>query len=145
MIDQAADMESGVSSNQDKHGWPTLDQPTEQEMQPFRERKWTSNQVRRIMKQNTQRILGKKIGTSNWRQMSKAISNRYLGTKHNPADGGEDEEDEDGIDDVSNARDLQAGHTSAIAGAIYAREMEQGLGGILMMREEFRGVSGDWH
>lgn len=119
--------------------------PGEQDMQAFRETKWSSDRVRRIMQQNSKRLLGQTLSTSSWRQIAIAISNRYLGTKYDPAYNGENGEDEDNIDDVSNARDLQAGHTSHVAGMIYAREMQQGLGGTAMMREKFREVSREWH
>ncbi|KAM3512235.1 hypothetical protein MY11210_004153 [Beauveria gryllotalpidicola] len=72
-----------------------------------------------------------------------AITNRYLGTKHDPSyqgeDGEDEDEDEDGIDDVSKPSDLQGGHTWHIAGMVYAREMQEVLGGTALMREKFRG------
>ncbi|KAG6310454.1 hypothetical protein E4U44_005501 [Claviceps purpurea] len=56
---------------------------------------------------------------------------------------GAEYEDEDGIDDE--ASDLQAGHGTHVAGMIYARELQQGLGGTAMARERFREVSTKWH
>ncbi|KAG6266915.1 hypothetical protein E4U47_005546 [Claviceps purpurea] len=81
----------------------------------FKEKKWTSDRVRRIMQQHSERLLG------------------Y----------GAEYEDEDGIDDE--ASDLQAGHGTYVAGMIYARELQQGLGGTAMARERFREVSTKWH
>lgn len=121
------------------------ERPMEPTMRPFREVKWSSDRVRRIIQQHSKRLLGRKLGTSSWRQIAIAISNRYLGTKHDPSYTGENGEDEDGVDDVSDARDLQATHTSHVAGMIYAREMQQGLGGTALMREKFREVSREWH
>ncbi|TWU70350.1 hypothetical protein ED733_000020, partial [Metarhizium rileyi] len=141
-IDQAVDQEMRFSSQQDIQD---PERPTEPTMQPFREAKWSSDRVRRIIQQHSERLLGCKLSTSSWRQIAIAISNRYLGTKHDPSYNGENGEDEDGIDDVSDARDLQATHTSHVAGMIYAREMQQGLGGTAIMREKFREVSREWH
>lgn len=141
-IDQAVDQDMRFSSQQDIQD---PERPTEPTMQPFREAKWSSDRVRRIIQQHSERLLGCKLSTSSWRQIAIAISNRYLGTKHDPSYSGENGEDEDGIDDVSDARDLQATHTSHVAGMIYAREMQQGLGGTAIMREKFREVSREWH
>jgi superfamily II DNA helicase RecQ len=144
-IDQAVDQDMGFSSQQDTQVTQDPERPTERTMQPFREAKWSSDRVRRIIQQHSERLLGWKLSTSSWRQIAIAISNRYLGTKHDPSYDGENGEDEDGIDDVSDARDLQATHTSHVAGMIYAREMQQELGGTAIMREKFREVSREWH
>ncbi|KAG6148290.1 hypothetical protein E4U37_007506 [Claviceps purpurea] len=111
----------------------------------FKEKKWTSDRVRRIMQQHSERLLGCKLNVSIWRHVAISIFNRYLGSKylrHFEQDGAEFE-DEDGIDDE--ASDLQAGHGTHVAGMIYARELQQGLGGTAMARERFREVSTKWH
>ncbi|PNP44455.1 hypothetical protein TGAMA5MH_03801 [Trichoderma gamsii] len=142
-IDQAVDRDMESSMRQEDVQDP--ERPTEPTTRPFREVKWSSDRVRRIIQQHSKRLLGHKLSTSSWRQIAIAISNRYLGTKHDPSYTGENGEDEDGVDDVSDARDLQATHTSHVAGMIYAREMQQGLGGTALMREKFREVSREWH
>jgi superfamily II DNA helicase RecQ len=143
-IDQAVDRDTHLGS---QYEIEDAERAGESAMQPFREGKWSSDRVRRIIQQHSERLLGCKLSTSGWRQIAIAISNRYLGTKHDPSYHGENGEDEDGIDDagVDDARDLMAGHTSHVAGMIYAREMQQGLGGTAMMREKFREVSREWH
>ena len=150
-IDRAVDQDVGFTSSSSHHHQHEMqdkeeaEQVTESTMQPFREAKWSSDRVRRIIQQHSKRLLGCTLNTSSWRQIAIAISNRYLGTKHDPSYNSENGEDEDGIDDVSDARDLQATHTSHVAGMIYAREMQQGLGGTSVMREKFREVSREWH
>ena len=111
----------------------------------IRERKWTSDGVRRILQQHSERLMGCKLNISIWRHVAIAISNRYLGSKYrrNIGEDGTEYEDEDGIDDE--ASDLQAGHGSHVAGMIYARELQQGLSGTALAREKFREVSTKWH
>lgn len=145
-VDRAVDRDRDMgASGEDDVQDQDPERPMEPTIRPFRETKWSSDRVRRIIQRHSERLLGRKLSTSSWRQIAIAISNRYLGTQHDPSYGGENGEDEDGIDDVSDARDLQAGHTSHVAGMIYAREMQQGLGGTALMREKFRETSREWH
>jgi hypothetical protein len=111
----------------------------------MRERKWTPDRARRILQQISQRLMGCRLNISVWRHIAIAISNRYLGGKYVKRVGEEglEYEDEEGIDD--DAADLQAGHGSHVAGMIYARELQQGLGGTARMREEFRNISHELH
>ncbi|KAL2104431.1 hypothetical protein VUR80DRAFT_942 [Thermomyces stellatus] len=53
-----------------------------------------------------------------------------------------DEDDEGAADDVA---DLQTGHTTHIAGMVYARELQQGQFGTAARRGAFRRVSRQWH
>lgn len=111
----------------------------------IREKKWTLDRVRRVLQQHSERLMGRRLNISVWRHVAIAICNRYLGSKYTRNAGGDgvEYEDEDGIDDE--ASDLQAGHGSHVAGMVYARELQQGLGGTAMARERFREVSSKWH
>lgn len=122
------------------------DEPTAKEQTMFKERKWTSDRVRRIIAAHSEHLLGQRIITSSWRHIAIGIANRYMGSEGvmDDDDGG-GEEDEDEIDTVNRPQDEQAGHTTRIGGAIYARELQQGLGGTALMREKFRDVSQRWH
>jgi superfamily II DNA or RNA helicase len=86
---------------------------------------------------------GAALNVSTWRHIAIAISNRYLQGQFGGQGGeeGEDEFDED-EDDVA---DLQAGHSSFVAGMIYAREVGQGNFGTAARRFQFRQVSQRWH
>ncbi|CCE33981.1 uncharacterized protein CPUR_07909 [Claviceps purpurea 20.1] len=115
--------------------------PKPEEENWFKEKKWKSDRVRRILQQHSERLLGCKLNVSIWRHVAISIFNRYLGSKylrHFEQDGAE-YEDEDGLDDE--ASDLQAGHGTHVAGMIYDRELQQSLDGTALAREQFREVS----
>ncbi|RTE68056.1 hypothetical protein BHE90_017567, partial [Fusarium euwallaceae] len=110
----------------------------------FRERKWTSDRVRRLMQRYSTQLSGQQLNISTWRQMAIGISNRYF---NKVFEAEEDEfEDEDGEGNLFDSiYDLQAGHGSHVAGLIYARLFGQGELGTMRSREEFRKVSMKWH
>ena len=108
-----------------------------------RGRPWTSDRMRRIMQQKSGRYLGVRVGISAWRQIAVAISNRYLNKAFGSDEEKDIDEDDEGVaDDVA---DLQTGHSTHVAGLVYAREMQQGLFGTAAQRDAFRGVSRTWH
>jgi superfamily II DNA helicase RecQ len=111
----------------------------------IRERKWTSDRVRRVVQQHSERLMGQKISISMWRHIAIAIANRYL----NKAFGQDDVEGERGEDDEGevedSAWDLQAGHGTHVAGMVYARELQQGVFSTAARRERFRAISRQWH
>ncbi|KAL3595876.1 hypothetical protein FPOAC2_10246 [Fusarium poae] len=120
----------------------------------FREPKWTSDRVRRVLQRYSTQFSGQEINISAWRQMATGISNRYLnkmfkGGHEDSGGGGElgedDEGDRWGGDLVNSIQDLQAGHGSHIAGLIYARLFGQGEFGTMRSRDEFRKASMQWH
>jgi superfamily II DNA helicase RecQ len=100
--------------------------------------------MRRVLVQHSERLLGCRVGISAWRHVAIAISNRYLNEAFGRDGGdGEGDGDEDGVAD--SAWDLQAGHSTHVAGMIYAREMQQGAMGTAARRDQFRAVSRQWH
>ncbi|GKU10045.1 unnamed protein product, partial [Fusarium langsethiae] len=121
----------------------------------FREPKWTSDRVRRVLQRYSTQFSGQEINISAWRQMAIRISNRYLNKifkgGHEDSGGGgelgeeEDEGDRWGGDLVNSIQDLQAGHGSHIAGLLYARLFGQGEFGTMRSRDEFRKASMQWH
>lgn len=108
----------------------------------FRERKWTSDRVRRVMQQHSERLMGSAVGISAWRHIAIAIANRFSNKAFGDMDG-EEGEDEDGIED--SPWDLQAGHGSLIAGLAYARMLLQSKDGTAAQRQQFRRISQQWH
>ena len=60
-----------------------------------------------------------------------------------PSYGDSDTEDEDTVSD--HILDLQAGHSSYIANAVYGREIQQGHTGLAVRQEQFRKISILWH
>ncbi|KFY68109.1 hypothetical protein V496_01286 [Pseudogymnoascus sp. VKM F-4515 (FW-2607)] len=89
---------------------------------PRRSHDWTSERMRKIMQSASERWIGEKIHISAWRQIAIAISRRYCKENAFPRDefdpegGGGDDSDDD------NLLDLQAGHTTQVAGLIYRRD-----------------------
>jgi RecQ family ATP-dependent DNA helicase len=113
----------------------------------IQERKWTSDRLRRILQSHSERLMGHKLNISAWRHIAIAIANRYLnkafGESGQYGEGGDEDEDEDGIDD--NVWDLQAGHGTHVAGMVYAREIQQGVFSTATRRDRFRVISRQWH
>jgi hypothetical protein len=112
---------------------------------PRRSHDWTSDRMRKIMQSASERWIGEKIHISAWRQIAIAISRRYCKEDAFPRDefdperGGSDDSDDD------NPLDLQAGHSTQVAGLIYGRELMEGNSAIVNRREKFRRVSQAWH
>ncbi|TVY64128.1 hypothetical protein Focb16_v014221 [Fusarium oxysporum f. sp. cubense] len=118
-------------------------------MEWFREKKWTSDRVRRVIQRYSTEFSGYEINISAWRQMAIGISNRYFNKVFSIDDNSGDFEEEDSEEGsgnlVNSIEDLQAGHGSHVAGLIYARLFGQGDLGTMREREEFRKVSMRWH
>ncbi|KAM7182564.1 hypothetical protein V8F33_014215 [Rhypophila sp. PSN 637] len=115
------------------------------ELDWIRERKWTADRIRRIIQGHTGRFLSVRIGISAWRHIAIGISNRYLNQAFQPDKKGGGDFDEDDEDTVDSVWDLQAGHSTHVAGMIYARELQQGALGTAVRRDGFRRVSRQWY
>lgn len=109
----------------------------------IRERRWTTDRVRRVMGVYSEKYMGHRLSIASWRHIAIAITRYHLGAKSNAAFGEMEEEDEDEIDDQ--AADLQAGHGTHVAGLVYARAMFENTNGTALMRERFREASMGWH
>jgi superfamily II DNA helicase RecQ len=109
---------------------------------------WSSDKFRQALEDTTRQQLGVSINVSSWRHIVIAIGRRYLdGTV-----GEEDQEDAyaddtDGDDEgiPNNILDLQAGHSSYVAGIAYGRDVQQGFTGIAKQQEQFHTASVRWH
>ncbi|KAK4232713.1 DEAD-like helicase, partial [Achaetomium macrosporum] len=112
---------------------------------PVRGRKWTPDRMRRALQQHSGRFLGTRVGTSAWRHIAIAISNRYLNKAFGEDVAGEGEVDDDEDGTADNIWDLQAAHSTHVAGLVYARELQQGTFGTAARRDRFRAVSRAWH
>jgi superfamily II DNA helicase RecQ len=108
---------------------------------------WTSERMRKIMQRASMRWIGVKINISAWRNIAIAISRRFC--REAPFETDEvrpedvDSQGPDGQDDSQH--DLQSGHTTHIAGMIYARELVENRDAVVGRREKFREVSEGWH
>ncbi|KAH0424146.1 hypothetical protein CcaCcLH18_11710 [Colletotrichum camelliae] len=83
--------------------------------------------AQRIIQHTTMRLLGCQVNVSMWRHIAISITNRYLNKSFSRAGGDEDGlGSEEGTDEVEDSPwDLQAGHSTRLAGMIYAQELMQ--------------------
>lgn len=95
---------------------------------------WESAELGLVIKEAFRRGLQTKASTLLWRHASIAISRRHLPEGYKfKRDYGPDEE--------NSAIDLQAAHTSRMAGVRYARDVREGHGHVASLRSEFRELS----
>lgn len=103
--------------------------------------------MRQAIKRETAAGLGHEITVQAYREIAIAISRQWIrrptafGQDDGEADGGEQPGDEDG----AAIADAQAGHTSHVAGIVYARGVIEQLDWVAERREKFRACSVDWH
>jgi hypothetical protein len=102
------------------------------------EEPWESAQLGLVIKEAFRYGLQTKAITVLWRHASIAISRRHL-----PA--GYKFKRDYGLDEESSAIDLQAAHTSRMAGSCYARDVREAHGHVASIRAEYRQLSRSWH
>ncbi|TKA39473.1 hypothetical protein B0A49_14047 [Cryomyces minteri] len=108
-------------------------------------KKWTSERMRRAMKRESVVGLGQELTIQAYREVAIGISRKYM---RGSTTFRMDEEDEDGDwneDEGAAIADEQAGHTSHIAGMIYARGVMEQSGVVASKRQRFRASSITWH
>lgn len=112
-------------------------------------RLWSSDKMRRTLQSFAVRHLHTPLNISSWRHIAIAIGRRYLrdvfggDLSVNESYGDSDTEDDGELPD--NPLDLQAGHSTYTANAIYAREQRFGSTGLFARQEQFRKASTAWH
>jgi superfamily II DNA or RNA helicase len=126
---------------------------------PHTGREWTSDRFREVLKRETAIGLhGYSLNIPAYRDIAIGISRRFLRVSsvfpHNVQDGRTTEGSPDDVDDESqmdhdqfmgHIADLQAAHSSHVAGMIYGREVSEQAGTTAHRREMFRLSSTDWH
>lgn len=103
--------------------------------------------MNRAIERASRRWIGICFSTRAWRELAIGISRGFLQKKH-AFDYDEEDEDSDRDVDEDNPEeihDIQAGHTSWIAGNIYSRGIMEMSGVIASMRERFDHASLEWH
>jgi RecQ family ATP-dependent DNA helicase len=132
-LQQKIEAELQKKDSRSQHMWPT---------DPGG-KKWTSPRMREVMKRESNIGMGVQLTIQAWRDLAIGISRHYMREKQTFTDDDNDEDsDVSGDDDIW---DLAAGHTSQVAGAIYARGIREKDGVIESMRQQFRKVSETWH
>ncbi len=103
---------------------------------------WDSGRLRNALKRATLRWLGVRVNIMAWRHISIAIFRRWIFDKQVQR---MIDEDEGHGEEVDEAFDLQAGHSSRIAGNIYGRMLSEAPFHTQAKRAAFRKVSTEWH
>lgn len=112
---------------------------------------WTSERVRRIFQRESRvGLSGVTLNIASYREIAIAISRRYMRAgrafmSHDSHSTAEDDAHEDEAQIMARIADEQAGHSSHIAGAIYARETTERAGEVADRRQRFRQISQEWH
>ncbi len=106
-------------------------------------RPWTPARMSREMTAATELGMGVGVSIQPWREMSIAISRKYMrkGEGRFRMDE-EDWEEEGGEDEVE---DMQAGHGTHVAGIVYARGIREQDGAVESIRQKYRQARENWH
>jgi hypothetical protein len=99
---------------------------------------WHNSQLGEIISEELRRFLKTKANVSLWRHAAVAISRRHL------PEGCQFKRDY-GPNEKSAVMDLQAAHTSRMAGSCYARDVREAHGHVASIRAEYRQLSRNWH
>jgi hypothetical protein len=111
---------------------------SEKKRDVIKEEPWESDRLGSVIKEAFRRGLNTTASILLRRHTAIAISRRHL------PEGNKFKRDY-GPDERSTAMDLQAAHTSKMAGICYARDIREGPGQTASLRSEFRALSRDWH
>jgi superfamily II DNA helicase RecQ len=108
-------------------------------------RKWTTDRLREALKRESRIAMGQEWTFARYREMAIGISRRFL--RGSTAFQAEEGEGKEGNEDTAEASiaDEQAGHTSYVAGLVYARGIMEQAGAVADRRQQFRASSTDWH
>jgi hypothetical protein len=121
-------------------------------------RAWNSERLREVLKRESRVGLhGQALNLAAYRNIAIGISRRFLRPSSMFPNNAQEGEPPDAIDEEDGAlgddpeqwlgqiADLQAGHSSHVAGMVYARGIMEQSGAILERRQQFRVSSTDWH
>ena len=115
------------------------------------DRQWTSERFKTLLAQEFMKGIGVKMNISAYRHVAIAMARRYLRkdqfiNDQDDEEGLEDGDEEDGPGmAIDNVYDLQAGHSSQVAGMVYGRGLLEGAGAVGQIRYQYRMVSEAWH
>lgn len=118
--------------------------------QSVKDRQWTPDRISQLLLESSLAGMGVQLNISAYRHVAIAMVRKYLGAAAIMND-----DDQEELDDqpshaihkpsVNSALDLQAGHSSRIAGMIYARELSEINGEISYIRYQYRATSQACH
>jgi superfamily II DNA helicase RecQ len=104
-------------------------------------RPWTSERMRHALRDESLASMGQALTIAAYREIAIAMSRRWLRKSY----AGERDDESEDMDWLSVIADEQAGHTSGIAGMMYARDIMELRGVVADRRHQFRMTSADWH
>jgi hypothetical protein len=107
-------------------------------------RKWTTDRLREALKRESWIAMGQDWTFAGYREIAIGISRRFLrgSAAFQPEEGDENKEwNKENIE--ASIADEQAGHTSHIAGLVYARGIMELAGAVADKRQQFRMSSTD--
>lgn len=101
-----------------------------------------SERFRKVFRRETLAGLGLALNPSDYRHLAIGISRRFLSKPYQfqPEDL-PDLDDENDLDYEDDVIDLQAGHSSRVAGMVYARGLFEGVGEVQSLKQRFREAS----
>ena len=108
-----------------------------------RDRAWNPARISRAMKKASEQALGQGLTLQSWRDISIAVSRKYL--RKGEGRFKHDEEDWDDEGDEDEVEDMQAGHGTHVAGTVYARGIREQDGVVEGIRQKYRRASENWH
>ncbi|MCJ1264810.1 hypothetical protein MMC22_004685 [Lobaria immixta] len=118
--------------------------------QSVKDCQWTPDRISQLLLESSLAGMGVQLNISACRNVAIAMVRKYLG-----AAAFMNDDDQEELDDqpshaihkpsVNSALDLQAGHSSRIAGMIYARELSEINGEISYIRYQYRATSQACH
>jgi superfamily II DNA helicase RecQ len=105
---------------------------------------YSSTVVRTALQRESRLRLGQTLDLQSYRHIAIGISRRYLQQEYSfpAASSGPEDEAHPETDDIL---DLQAAHTSHVAGAVYARGLQEMPQTLWTQRDHFRRASVQWH
>ncbi|KAI9034735.1 uncharacterized protein KD926_006348, partial [Aspergillus affinis] len=128
------------------------------EPDPGTRRMWSSDRFRDVLKRETERRLGQAIHAAAYRNIAIGISRQFLragsqflqsqNDQRESERAATDPDNETAMDEaqwLGHIADLQAAHSSHVAGMIYGRELMEQAGITAYRQEIFRLSSTDWH
>jgi hypothetical protein len=108
-------------------------------------RKWTTDRLSEALKRESRIAMGQEWTFAGYREIAIGISRQFL--RGSTAFQADEREEKEGNEETAEASiaDEQAGHTSHIAGLVYARWIMEQAGAVADKRQQFRASSSDWH
>jgi hypothetical protein len=109
-------------------------------------RKWSTDRLREVLKQESQIAIGQDWTFAGYQEIAISISRRFLrGSAVFLAEEGDENKEWNEENTAALIADEQSGHTSHIAGLVYARGIMEMASAVAEKRQQFQISSTDWH